>query len=329
MSWLWSMLVLTMSSTAGTPAGRAVIMTVPIERGGWPEADRAIEREFALLGIETVWVPAPESSDWNEALTDASKATASLAAVCIVRKGSARSVYLWVRDAVTDKALVRRFDTSNSAGDFAPVTLALKVVELLQASLLEVQVEPALAVPAAAQPLVEVQTRTAPTSWTLRLGGSWLSGVPPLVVVDASLQVAPVEALEFDFGVGGGAAAGTLSSELGAVQLGLARARLAVLWRVKTQGRVGVAIGAGGSLIILMGQGSAPAAGLISRLDATAIAEVFGRVRLDYQGDHFVLGAHLELGAWLPKTVVFLGGQPATAWGFPVVSAGLSGGWRW
>jgi hypothetical protein len=69
-------------------------------------------------------------------------AAGSFATVAIVRTDRGAAADVWVADHVSKKTLVRRVDTDTTAEASLPAALAIRAVELLRASLLEVSAAP-------------------------------------------------------------------------------------------------------------------------------------------------------------------------------------------
>jgi hypothetical protein len=143
------------------------LVVIVRERG----ADAVVERAEVRLAAElraagfTVDEQTAESADDARKLVEDADARGPFATVLLrrARKGAATDV--WVADHVTHKTVVRRM-SARGAGDAADRGLALRVVELMRASLVEglvlppAEEEPETAAPAPPPPPADV------TAWT-------------------------------------------------------------------------------------------------------------------------------------------------------------------
>jgi len=92
-----------------------------------------LHAEFTNLGIAVVEVPDDAGADAARSLNDAATREHAFAAIRVVT--DAGGVTVWVADRLTDKILVRSLPASRA--DVGGEVVALEVVELLRASLLE------------------------------------------------------------------------------------------------------------------------------------------------------------------------------------------------
>jgi len=152
------------SSAAADPARSRVAVVRP------PEADEVssevsmrISAELAAAGFDVVEIDAPPDTSSRAAVEAPSKAVATFA---VERVGNRPAVDVWLSDQITGKTTVRRLELRLGATDRAASILAIRAVELLRASLLEIVVpakaeedRPAAAVP----PDVATFVRTAST----------------------------------------------------------------------------------------------------------------------------------------------------------------------
>jgi hypothetical protein len=100
-----------------------------------------VRAELQLAGFEAV--PARFASDTSDAASELQRlaeSTGSIAAIAVVRPPGAIDAQVWVTDRVTGKTLLRRVHFAGDAPD-APAIFALRAVELLRASLLELAEE--------------------------------------------------------------------------------------------------------------------------------------------------------------------------------------------
>jgi len=112
---------------------------VAISLGG-PADDRRLEletrlrAELAIAGFDSVVLESPVESD-EQPLEQEARDTGSFAAIAVVRRAGL-GAEVWVADRVTGKTVRRRVDFDASSPD-APAIFAIRAVELLRASLLE------------------------------------------------------------------------------------------------------------------------------------------------------------------------------------------------
>jgi hypothetical protein len=125
------------------------------------EANTRLRAELNAAGFEVVEVERPRGSARDE-VESASEETKSFATVTIERAGNGASADIWINDLVTGKTVVRRLSVGSESN--AAAVLAIRALELLRASLLEVGV-PAGSAPTAeprAAPPADVMTWVEP-----------------------------------------------------------------------------------------------------------------------------------------------------------------------
>ncbi|WP_437281649.1 hypothetical protein WME90_14165 [Sorangium sp. So ce375] len=98
------------------------------------EAATRLQAELGAAGFEVVRVVRAPEGDVRAELERAAKETGAFAAATIVRSRTGATADLWIVDRVTQKTVVRAVE---AAGAAAPSVMAVRAVELLQASLLE------------------------------------------------------------------------------------------------------------------------------------------------------------------------------------------------
>jgi hypothetical protein len=107
----------------------------------WPEAEQRTRAELAAVGLSVIDVDVPETdpSKPTEALGRATRSHGAVAGVRIVRFAEPPGADIWIVDEVTGKTSSRHVATSNLPSSEALAVVALAVVELLNASLLELR----------------------------------------------------------------------------------------------------------------------------------------------------------------------------------------------
>jgi hypothetical protein len=179
---LTSVLIAAAAWAAAAPAPRVVLVRPPAAPASVAEALVRLRGELLAAGFEAEVVELPLGADVRESLErlmppteNGASATALVAVVASADPGSAE---LWVIDRVTGKAVVRRVNAGTADSSRAAEVLAVRAVELLRASFLELAVAPpneeAPSVPTA--PAVE-RWATAPLeesdwTWAVEAGGA-------------------------------------------------------------------------------------------------------------------------------------------------------------
>jgi hypothetical protein len=282
-----------------------------------------IAAELRTLDFEPI-TEAPGRELDREALEELAQAKGAVA--IIMTRWSRRGVEIFVTDRVTGKTVVRE-EVGGTGTRLSDVEVAVRAVELLRASLLEVAVNPAAVrepLPAQMAQLVPAPSRPPPGRLALRvlITGAWSPG--------------------------GTSASGTLSAEAGYLVRDwlVVRGRLAS-WLLPATfrndlGSVAVsplALGLGGSLIggarLRWSLGLELNAALV-RVEGTGVAPWVGRSAtvpafgataegtLGWQvTPGWAVGGVAQVGLLLPSVAVRFDGATVAAWGGLVASLGL------
>jgi hypothetical protein len=125
------------------------------------EALVRVSAELRAAGFRVVFVERG-ARPVKDALTDALAAQGALAAISLEELGEGRGVEVWVNDRATGKLSIRTLESSEPAS-----VLAVRAVELLRASLLELKHPPK---PPEGPPPREVATLLAEEPVSLRAG---------------------------------------------------------------------------------------------------------------------------------------------------------------
>jgi hypothetical protein len=99
-----------------------------------------VEGELTADGFEVVPIEAPAGSTSAMSMLQAEN-TGPATTVGLFLSADGTSAELWVVDKLTDKTVVRRLATSGQPENMLPEVLAVRAVELLRASLLELTLE--------------------------------------------------------------------------------------------------------------------------------------------------------------------------------------------
>jgi hypothetical protein len=169
-------------SAAPAPMPRVVLVRPPAAPPSVTEALVRLRGELLAAGFEAEVLELPLGADVRESLerltppADDHAATALVAVVASAEPGSAE---LWVIDRVTGKTVVRRVNAGTPDTSRAAEVLAVRAVELLRASFLELAIAPPAseaATPVPAAPAVE-RWATATLEerdwiWAIEAGGA-------------------------------------------------------------------------------------------------------------------------------------------------------------
>ncbi|WP_438032468.1 hypothetical protein [Sorangium sp. So ce204] len=207
---------LTLLLCAASPAASGEPARVVLVRPGAadPSISEALIRirgELVADGFDVEVLDAAQSaaSAPRPTMDDAGQQAGSAALIGLFLAPDGQAAELWVVDPRTHETLVRRIDTRGEAREHIVEVLAVRAVELLRASLLELLMSSqraAAPAPAAAPPPSEV-SQQAPrqadrsldpprrSMWGVELGGGLLAspgGVGPALLLVARLRFAPL-----------------------------------------------------------------------------------------------------------------------------------------
>ena len=296
-----------------------------------PQLAHRLQVEFTNLGIDVVEVPDEAGSNPAGLLTEAAKREQAFAAVRVVSEVG--GVTVWVADRLTNKTLVRTLTAGT--GQIGGEVVALEVVELLRASLLELKVEPSRAVPpsevgnllvpddrgerrAAASRVSRLHLEIAPAVLfdpggigptghaDVGLRYDWLSHWSSRAFVLLPVVRGKVRGPEgaADVGVG-----------LVGIGLELAPGDPTAEWSF----RAGIGIG----VARLQTEGSTASA-LLERVDAIYTALPFATAMVERRlGARVGVGLRGLTGVSLPRAVVLFGDRQVAVWGRPLLGASL------
>ena len=293
------------------------------------EARTRLRAELLDAGFDVVEVDrAP--GDPRAEVEDSAPATSGFATVAMSRAGDGAFADIWISDHVTGKTVVRRLEVG--ADPEAPAVLAIRALELLRASLLEVAAQgvpsqPPMAAPKDVMKWIEPALPQAPPSPLLRgtalgLGALALHGLRGI-----GLAVGPT--IDVSYGVGSWFARATVAGPLfgpelhttsGSATIRQEFAALAVGWASAPKPLGAYAwVGAGAFDLHTDGSAVAPERGtsgsVVSFLGAAAIG---GLARV---GPRLALTADVEALVLDPRPIVVIAGRDAGSVGGPSVGA--------
>jgi hypothetical protein len=136
-------------SAAETPPARVALVRPAHPDAATQEAATRVQAELLAAGFVVVLVDAAPGDDARAQIATDAEPARPVAAVAIVHADHRVAADVWIADRASRETTVRRVDVGATAESSRPAALAIRAVELLRASLLEIEV--ARARPAAPQ----------------------------------------------------------------------------------------------------------------------------------------------------------------------------------
>jgi hypothetical protein len=297
------------------------------------QLSRRLQAEFTNLGITVVEVADESDDDPTRFLVESAARERAFAAIRVV--SNAGGVTVWVADRLTNKILVRTLAPSSSA--VGSEVVALEVVELLRASLLELSVSPKTrpappadvgglldarreerAPPPVQPPSSRVHAEIAPTA-LLTPGGVGPSGHAELGfrygwtprVSSRAFVLLPVVPGE----VNGAEGSAEVSVGLAGLGLDFAVTEPSSPWTLLVGPAVAAAqirtVGKSASELL---EGTSTVYAAVPLLATRFERRVFGRV---------AIGGQMFAGMSVPRPVILFGNREAAHWGRPLIGAAL------
>ncbi|WP_437930932.1 hypothetical protein WMF37_17425 [Sorangium sp. So ce291] len=193
---------------AAAAAARVVLVQPSAADPSISEALIRIRGELVADGFDVELLDSQSASAPRPAMDDAGQQAGSAALIGLFLAPDGQAAELWVVDPLTNKTLVRRIDTRGEAPEHIAEVLAVRAVELLRASLLELLMSSrrsaAPIAAAAPRPSAVQEPRSAERSldqpsrrstWGVELGGGLLAspgGIGPSLLLVARLRLAPL-----------------------------------------------------------------------------------------------------------------------------------------
>lgn len=327
MSVLGCLLALALGQTAA--ASRDAVLLLESSDREWAPFEERLAAELAATGFEVVLEPThiDASKDVPEQLWLLCQWRGTLAVLWVQPRADGR-VDAWVADRATQKAMLRTFDAPTTNTERS--RLALRAVELLHASLLELR----LMGPSEKDPVPEATLEAVKSRFKEpERGAHWVFGTGLGLLVTPG-GVGPQPTFELQLGY---AFTEWLTAELQAVtsvfpsqvsqpgskaDVGAVFLRALAAWTPLRLGgfAAGLALGTGGALVWATGDTSSEI--LAAQTDARALWLLSGGLVL---GMRLSDGVRLQLlacaGAWLPEVGVRFVGEQAAVLGTPVIDA--------
>jgi hypothetical protein len=289
-----------------------------------------LHAEFTNLGIAVVEVPDDAGVDAARFLTDAATREHAFAAIRVVT--DAGGVTVWVSDRLTDKTLVRSLPASRA--DVGGEVVALEVVELLRASLLELNLpEPsrqpsppevaALIRPAEAAPLPSRPSRFRAELAPMILAGP--GGVGPTGHASVGLRYAWSGRLSSRLFVVLPIVPGNVSGPEGRAEVGVALAGAGLdvsLTQPSSDWIMTTGAAISGAWIRTAGTTES---NLLERTDTVYAALPALTAALHRRlGTRASLGLEVLSGVSFPRPVIVFGERQTAHWGRPLLGASLA-----
>jgi hypothetical protein len=171
--------LLTAFVLAAAPAAASTVLLVrPANPGSvTTEALMRMHGELVSSGFDVSFATQVEGMDARATLDGLASSPGVDAVVAILGEGAPESIEVWVVDRSSGKSVIRR-TPYQAGGDRDAEVLAIRAIELLRASLLEVDLAGSpRAVPAPAAAAVEVAREPgADSRWALEFGGDVITG---------------------------------------------------------------------------------------------------------------------------------------------------------
>ena len=327
-------------TTAGAgeddPAVVVVRMCDAFEAECWREAEKRVEAELLAAGfaVATRSGEAGEEGARREELDAAARHHGAVAALRIVRAAQGGGVSLWIVDRVTGKTSYREVAAADLEGPEAAELVALRTVELLHASFLELEAPHEPRGDAPPTPAVEqfVERRGAPGApLFLARVGFLVAGAPGGLGAVAGPTLGMSwgfhEYLRLDTDLWGTAVHARVSGEAGTARAGLAAGQLHLMVRPVPGGRVSPAFGVGGGFLLGWAWGRA-APGFRSASEAVVVGLPSASVQLAVRLTRRLrLFGGAKVGVAIPEVEVRLGGAAAGRTGRPLVDGALGLEW--
>jgi hypothetical protein len=289
-----------------------------------------LRAELDALGLRVVEVSAPTGAESPRNLERAARDVGAFAALRIV--SWERGIEVWIADRVTGKTVLRELVAA--PGEATDEVVALRAVELLRASLLELELPQAHAgevpAPPAVQRLVSRPRRLGSSfapHFELDLGaGALLSpgGVAPTWQLVVSGRVVVVPRLGFEVTLSLPTLPSTIDEPEGSAEMSVFMGGVglaAELLPRTSPWLLRAAAGAGAAALRLVGS-ARPA--YVGRTDTVVVALPYGRLDLLYRiGPIFRLGGSIGAGLAFPRAAVSFADRRVATWGRPAGSGAL------
>lgn len=300
----------------------------------WPEAELMVKKELQMLDISVQNIAAETSQEHSirQLLTEATEASDGAAGISIVRHGPS-NVEVWIYDRITDKLTVREWTDKGMTGPDGPLIAAMRTVETLKASLLEIRMQ---AAPPATAPIhrrkppskniAALVPDTRPEPQRRR---SFLTGIGGVVLgtdgsagirsgFNLSVEWSPLSRLGLELSSAFLPAGQKIETTDVTTEIDILLLRGFVLWKILDTGRVRPSVGIGGGGMIVFAKGIASdeyrlKSGHTKVGYAGASAQVTVMIK-----EWFAFKGSYTMGLAFPEILIEHGGWNAATMGRPI-----------
>jgi hypothetical protein len=325
-----------------TGRARPIVVVVSMseccEAESWPAAEENLRSELLLLdvGVEVASGRAVAEGERRLELERLAREHDAIAALRIIRPGRDTSggVEIWIADRLTGKTTYRWVETGAGQGAEAATIVAVRAVEALRASMVELRIVGRGPAPVQPPPeaeaivdAVEIEGEPSTAAVFGVGGGGVVAGGPGGSGVRGGFRLTglwtPVSVLAIEL-EGAILPLGAEIEQGGArTELDCAALRGWVLWQILNRGVVRPAIGLGGGVWFGWVRGL-EGAGRRTRSDHTAVgyAGATGRLLLAFSS-HLGIAGGVQVGLLSPELRVLHGEEVAARLGRPVLEGFL------
>jgi hypothetical protein len=303
---------------AAPATDRVVLVRTPLEDGGWEEAEQRTRAELEAAGFLVEIVPLLPGTD----IIGLAKAHGAFAAVKVSRPvDETTGIVVHVVDRVTGKSTTRTLDARKDGQ--TPERVAIRAVELLYASLLELQTSTPFEGEVRPTPLIEeaaaqrLLTPSVNPGWALRGGAGAFAapggiGALAFLRVGAGYYVLPKLSLELSAAA---SAPTIISTSDASSDFALLVGRAGMLFEPWPKSQLSPALGLGAGITGAYVRGSSER-GAPTRAELGGspfvglVLALAGRLRRDLRAR-----TEIEVGRTLEPLVVRFGGDPVAHFG--------------
>lgn len=315
---------------AGPPRATVVIASLKAccEGEAWTDAEEAARAELVGLGLQVVMVDSLAIGDRERrielrTLIAERHATAALRIVRPIDERSVGGVELWIEDRATGRTVVRHLVVGEHLGTDGARIAALKAVEVLRATVPDL--EPAAA-PKAAAPAPRPEP-PAPAPVAVRAGGGPLggpggAGALGALLLGVRVGLGPSFALDLDGLVTVGGA--TVDWNGGRASFSVALLRGWALWTPRERWRLSPSLGVGAGIAVPWAD--APGTNVMARGNAvTAVAYLGVTSGLGLRvARRWLIRLDARVGALVPQARLLFGDTVVARLGQPLAEGSLA-----
>ncbi len=324
-------ILLLLSSPAHAAETKIVVLSLgsccPDE--AWPEAEKAAVQELQGFDftVEVVDGTAVSEKDRRIELLETAQEHDAICALRIVRLTEGGGVDLWIIDRITGKMVYRQIPLDVAQGSQSAAIVALRVVELLRASLLELELPDVTPQITPSPPVVELvdRDRDRPEGPVGLLTGASLlgsfegAGIQGAINWIVNYRPIPRLAVELEGLVS--FASQNIRDDNRSASFDLAAVRTWLLWFIIPHGVVRPVLGAGGGMLVPWAQeikdGKAKKRyGLVAYVGGT-LKVVFAFTRT------FWLRVSVAAGTALPEVRIRFNDEKVAYFGMPLIEGQL------